>query len=224
MLKYKIWFLLKKQRLKQKSVILGHGVRINKKTCFEGNNRIHNSVTLSSSNIGIATYIGDNCYMVKCKIGRFCSIGSNVRIVRGNHPAKLFVSTHPAFFSLRKQAGFTFVDRNKFDEIEYANDSKDFCEIGNDVWIGNNVLIKQGVTIHDGAVIGMGSVLLHDVEPYAIYGGVPAKKIGYRFNENQINRLMEIQWWGQEISWIKRASDYFNDIDMFIKKVDNNEL
>jgi len=52
--------------------------------------------------------------------------------------------------------------------------------IGNDVWIASNVTILKGVTIKDGAVIAAGAVVKDDVEAYAIYGGVPAKKIGER--------------------------------------------
>lgn len=52
--------------------------------------------------------------------------------------------------------------------------------IGNDVWIASNVTILKGVTINDGAVIAAGAVVKSDVEPYAIYGGIPAKKIGER--------------------------------------------
>lgn len=53
--------------------------------------------------------------------------------------------------------------------------------IGNDVWIGYGAIIMQGVKINDGAIIAAGSVVSKDVEPYSIYGGVPAKKIADRF-------------------------------------------
>ena len=49
--------------------------------------------------------------------------------------------------------------------------------IGNDVWIGANAVITEDVTIGDGAVIGAGSVVTHDVPPYAVVGGVPARII-----------------------------------------------
>ena len=52
--------------------------------------------------------------------------------------------------------------------------------IGDDVWIGANSVITGGVTIGKGAVIGAGSVVTHDVDPYKIVGGVPAKVIGDR--------------------------------------------
>ncbi|MBL8909997.1 MAG: acyltransferase [Archangium sp.] len=52
--------------------------------------------------------------------------------------------------------------------------------IGRDVWIGANAGVTDGVRIGDGAVVAMGAVVTHDVEPYAIVGGVPARVIGVR--------------------------------------------
>jgi acetyltransferase-like isoleucine patch superfamily enzyme len=44
-------------------------------------------------------------------------------------------------------------------------------------WIGANVTIIGGVIIGKGSIIAAGSVVTKDIEPYSIYGGVPAKKI-----------------------------------------------
>lgn len=54
-------------------------------------------------------------------------------------------------------------------------------EIGDDVWVGYGTIILSGVKIGDGSIIAAGSVVTKEVEPYSIYGGVPAKKIGNRF-------------------------------------------
>lgn len=54
--------------------------------------------------------------------------------------------------------------------------------IGKDVWVGAYSRIKAGVSIGDGSIIAMGSVVTKDLEPFSIYGGVPAKKIKDRFN------------------------------------------
>lgn len=58
-------------------------------------------------------------------------------------------------------------------------------------WIGPNVTILPGITIGEGAVIGAGAVVTKNVEPFSLYGGIPAKKIGvrnsnltYEFNGN----------------------------------------
>ncbi|MBQ5454589.1 MAG: acyltransferase, partial [Prevotella sp.] len=48
-------------------------------------------------------------------------------------------------------------------------------KIGNNVWLGNNVCVLPNVTIGDGAVVGANSVVTHDIPPYAIVAGIPAK-------------------------------------------------
>lgn len=52
--------------------------------------------------------------------------------------------------------------------------------IEDDVWIGARVVILPGIRVGHGSVIGAGSVVTHDVEPYSIVGGNPAKLIRYR--------------------------------------------
>jgi hypothetical protein len=54
------------------------------------------------------------------------------------------------------------------------------------------------------------------VEPFAIYGGVPAKKIGQRFDDEIIRQLMEIRWWDRGVDWIKVRAPLFRDIHQFL--------
>jgi maltose O-acetyltransferase len=56
--------------------------------------------------------------------------------------------------------------------------------ISSDVWIGARVIILPGVTIGRGAIIAAGAVVSKDVPEYAVVGGVPAKVIKYRKNNN----------------------------------------
>ena len=55
-----------------------------------------------------------------------------------------------------------------------------------DVWIGMNVVILKGVTIGRGSTVSAGSVVVKDVPPYSIVGGVPAKVIKYYWTIDQI--------------------------------------
>jgi maltose O-acetyltransferase len=67
-------------------------------------------------------------------------------------------------------------------EFEYEKDSirKSIVKsitIKDHVWIGSVCIILQGVTIGIGSIVAAGSVVNKDIEPYCVYGGVPAKKI-----------------------------------------------
>ncbi len=62
-------------------------------------------------------------------------------------------------------------------QIEGEGPVKAPIQIGNHVWIGLNTTILKGVTIGDGAVVAAGAVVIQDVPPRAIVGGVPAKLI-----------------------------------------------
>ena len=94
-------------------------------------------------------------------------------------------------------------------------------EIGNDVWIGSNCLIKAGVKIGNGAVIGMGSVVTHDVPPYEIWAGNPARLIRKRFDEDTINRLQNICWWDWDDERLRKYGDLFEDPVKLISAVEN---
>lgn len=74
-------------------------------------------------------------------------------------------------------------------------DNKGGIIIGNDVWIGFEAVILAGVTIGDGAIIGTQAVVTKDVPPYTIAGGIPAKPIKKRFDEDTISDLLHIKWW-----------------------------
>ncbi|MBO7637311.1 MAG: Coenzyme F420 hydrogenase/dehydrogenase, beta subunit C-terminal domain [Paludibacteraceae bacterium] len=52
--------------------------------------------------------------------------------------------------------------------------------IGRRAWICSNSIILPGITVGEGAVVASGAVVTHDVEPYTIVGGIPAKVIGKR--------------------------------------------
>ena len=72
------------------------------------------------------------------------------------------------------------------------------------MWIGYDAIIMSGVKIGDGAIIGTRAVVTNDVPPYTIVGGVPAKVIRKRFNDNIISRLLEIKWWDWPVEKITR--------------------
>ena len=122
-------------------------------------------------------------------IGKFCSIACGAKFLfnSANHKmASLSTYTFPLFFEewdLEKE------------NVAQAWDQKGDIIIGNDVWIGYEAVILSGVTIGDGAVIGCRAVITKDIPPYTIVGGVPAKPIRKRFDEETIKELQKIKWW-----------------------------
>ncbi len=61
-----------------------------------------------------------------------------------------------------------------------------------DNWIGARAIILKGVNVGFGSIVGAGAVVTKDVPDFAIVGGVPAKIIGYRFNENDGKKHREL--------------------------------
>ena len=53
--------------------------------------------------------------------------------------------------------------------------------IGRNVWAAARVTILRGVTVGDSAIIAAGAVVTHDVSPFQIVGGVPARHLRWRF-------------------------------------------
>jgi acetyltransferase-like isoleucine patch superfamily enzyme len=52
------------------------------------------------------------------------------------------------------------------------------------VWLGASVIILGGVTVGRGSVVGAGAVVTHDLPPYSIARGVPARVVGVRGDES----------------------------------------
>lgn len=117
----------------------------------------------------------------KLKIGSLCSIAQNVKFILDADHRIDTISTFPFKVKI-------------FKEIKYEAISKGDIIIEDDVWIGYGAMILSGVKIGQGAVIAAGAIVTRDVPPYAIVGGIPARVLKYRFSQDIIEKLLNIDY------------------------------
>ncbi|MBB4806602.1 virginiamycin A acetyltransferase [Chryseobacterium defluvii] len=168
--------------------------------------------------------IGDHCYIPEVKLGGTIEIGRYTSINGPNTHAQAVINgiRIGSFCSIASGVIFQenlhdyeklttyFIRQRVFGEaLRIDSYSKGDIVVGNDVWIGAQSIILSGVSVGDGAVIATNSVVTKDVPPYAIVGGSPANVIKYRFSEEIINKLMEIEWWNWDIEKIKKNRHLF---------------
>ena len=197
--------------------IFGKNTTIDSNGRFEGMNKLSNDSTFLNSSMGYASYISDHSFIKNTVIGRYTCIANEVITVAGNHPLSM-ASVHPAFYST--EYGTSYVQQTKFADFNYIDAKRKISvKIGNDVWVGARVIILEGVTIGDGAVVAAGAVVTKDVPPYAIVGGVPARIIKYRFDEETIQKLLGLKWWEKDQMWIKSRADKFSDVEKLLDNI-----
>lgn len=202
--------------------ILKKGVYVRGGSTFKGKDFICERVELDNVHVGYSSMIGRDSIMSNTRIGNFSCIG-NAETYIGKHPVKgENISVHPAFYSTAAQFGYTYAAENSYDEAVYIDEENRIqIDIGSDVWIGRGVKICEGVSIGDGAVVGAGSLVTKSLEPYGIYAGIPAKKIGQRFSDEMISKLLELKWWDKDEEWIKKNADSFKNPGEFFNGLED---
>lgn len=179
------------------------------KTCrvirsvLQGEVSLGQGAVVSGAGISGAVEIGDYTYLSgpgihllsalkPIKIGKFCSIARGVQMQEFNH---------------RTDGLTTSFVRAKLNGGARSIDTKGAIAVGHDVWIGTNAIITSGVNIGTGAIIGAGAVVTHDVPPYAVVVGVPARVVKYRFHESKIKDLLESKWWDLPLEEVVALAD-----------------
>ena len=195
-----------------KNVVTNANIEIGDYTMY--NDFVHDPLDFEKNNVLYHYPINKD----KLKIGKFCSIacGAKFLFTSANHTMRsLSTYPFPIFFE------------------EWGLDVKNICDawdnkgdivIGNDVWIGYEAVILSGVTIGDGAIIGSRAVVTKDVEPYTIVGGVPAKPIRKRFDDETIQKLEDICWWNWDENQIRQSIKAIQHGDIAeLEKISNEQ-
>lgn len=213
---------IKNKKIKYGKNTIINTLKIGKNFCIGKNCIIAKGVTIGNNvSIGDCTYISSYTTIdTNVNIGKYCSIAKNVFIAPGVHKTN-YLTTHPILFNKywRKKIGVE--EKDNYDtKIGKENEE---TYIGNDVWIALNAIIMRGVKIGDGAVIGAGAIVTKDVEPYSIVVGAPAKHIRFRFENEYIEKLQEVQkkWWDFSKEELNNNMQYMYNIEDYI---DYNKL
>jgi acetyltransferase-like isoleucine patch superfamily enzyme len=122
------------------------------------------------------------------EIGQWCYIGEGSRIwsagridigdrVMISHNVNIFDNlTHPVDPVLRHQHFRAIASVGHPHRIDLGERP---VRINDDAWIAAGAMVLRGVTIGKAAIVGAGAVVTHDVPPFAIVAGNPARVIRY---------------------------------------------
>ena len=168
----------------------------------------------------IETTMGDYSYIMQdsqawaASIGKFANIASHSRINAPNHPVWRATLHH---FTYRANDYWPDAGR---DESVFDWRRANAVTIGHDVWIGHGATIMPGVHIGNGAAVGAGAVVTHDVGPYAMVGGVPARLLKARFTPEVGERMDALAWWDWSHEKLREALPDFRALaaEAFLEK------
>lgn len=155
------------------------------------------------SQMGDYTYTGAFDYIFQSEIGRYCAISFGVTIGPPEHDYNR-LSCYPLEKLPPPATAHLLSEKHSVKERLTQP-----LTIGNDVWIGANATILRGLTIGDGAIVGANALVCHDVPPYAIVVGCPARVLKYRFPQDVIDHLLELRWWDWDEERIARNRNLF---------------
>ena len=162
---------------------------------------IRERVAFSDSELGDYSYLERHVEAIYARIGKFTAIASGARINALEHPMqrvsqhKMTYRPNEYFLGAKLDAEFRTLRQGKL------------VEIGHDAWIGHGAVIMPGVKIGHGAIVGSAAVVTHDVAPYAIVAGVPARFLKWRFDEKISERIIMLAWWDWDHDRLADAVD-----------------
>lgn len=184
-------------RLGETPVIAG-GCRIGNAT-FGRHVEIGADCSLSNTEIGDYSYCSRLCDLANVTVGKFSNIASGVRIGATDHPLDRASLHHFLYRSA------SYWDDAEDDAAWFARRAVRRAFVGHDTWLGHNAQVKPEVTVGHGAVVASGAIVTHDVAPYWIVAGVPARPLRPRVAGATAERLMRLAWWDWDHARLRAA-------------------
>ncbi len=158
---------------------------------FERPALLWNGVTVNRCRIGAYSYIAPSTNALLTSIGRYCSIGDNVRLGLTQHPVDHLL-TSPIAYKPVFDWHQPYTPPGSWDELRPV-------EIAHDVWIGAGATVLGGVRLGTGCIIAARAVVTKDVPPYAVVAGIPAKTVKMRFGDTMVERLLALELWRYDL-------------------------
>lgn len=158
---------------------------------FERPALLWNGVTVNRCRIGAYSYIAPNTNALLTTIGRYCSIGDNVRLGLTQHPVDHLL-TSPIAYKGVFDWHQAYTPPDSWNELRPV-------EIAHDVWIGAGATVLGGVRLGTGCIVAARAVVTKDVPPYAVVAGIPAKTVKMRFDDALIERLLKLELWQYDL-------------------------
>ena len=153
--------ILAKNRKERGSITVGAGTHIRGQLFTFGHG---GQITMGSY-----CYVGDNS-----KLWSAVRLSIGDRVLIGHNSSIFDCDTHPLNARERHRQYLEIITTGHPLDINLHEEP---VSIEDDVWIGCNVVVLKGVTIGRAAVIGAGSIVTHDVPPYVLVAGNPARVV-----------------------------------------------
>lgn len=179
------------------------GVKVSPTTIVNGSLVLKSPCSLaphcyvSNSVVDSFSSIANYANIENSNIGKYCTIDENVYLGLANHDIDN-IATKNIFLGSTDYDGC----RIEFKRTETSQHHKAVgftkAVVEHDVHIGFGVQSTSNVTIGSGAVIRPKSIITKDIPPYAIVEDVN-HIVGYRFSDEVISDLLEIQWWNYNL-------------------------
>lgn len=176
--------------------------------------------------LGASTYLDRNVYLHACPSG--IQIGARTRVMHGSvlHVYNFRDLPHAGIWIgedsligeynvIRGQGGVRIGDRvytSPHSQLIAVNHvfedpARPFIEQGitaegivveDDVWIGAGAIVTDGVEVGNGSVVAAGAVVVDDVEPHTVVGGVPARPLRTIEGSNELMKARKVYMAGWE--------------------------
>ena len=166
------------------------------------------------SSFGDYSYCDRYADIANAEIGKFANIAAFVRIGPTDHPMD-----KPALHHFLYRSADLWDDAETDAEF-FARRRARIARVGHDTWIGHGAVIRPEVTVGHGAVVATMAVVTHDVPPYQIVAGIPARPMRARFPAAVAERLMALAWWDWDHATLRARLDDFRHMptEAFLEK------